>query len=524
MNSSQNQERGFDNQDQVLIDTISDQPVLLDFDGGQLSSDAGLLLLKSIDTHLGLLSNLAAVLRDDRDPDRIQFTREDLMRQRVFQIAAGYEDQDDCDHLRGDPIFKVLLGRLPATGADLASQPTMSRFENGVSRTELFRLAEVLLAHFIDSYTEAPAVIVLDFDDTEDVVHGTQEQARFNAYVGHYCFLPLHVYEGLSGRLITTLLKPGVFKGLQVQKLLHQLVCRLRQAWPGTRIIFRGDSHFMSPEVMAYCEEHDLHYVTGLATNAVLKRLAAATIAETEACFTKRSSEKVVRFHSFSYQAKTWSESRRVIVKVEVSAQGTNVRFIVTDLQQARARRLYRDVYCARGQMENYIKDHKVALQSDRTSCHRFLANQFRLFLHSAAYVLLWTLRHELLAHSSYKRVRFQTLQVRLLKLGASVREYSDHVQISLPYTCAVEAVLRQGFAPGLYPNQQTPQVKPAHAYNRMQGVLCASLRNRHCNTDLCWIKPLKMCSSGRAKGVKTDLTHEDAVLVPVPITENYPW
>ncbi len=250
------QERPFTAQDQarpdrLLVDWMDDKPVLLDFEAGRLSSDGGVLLVGPVDGHLGLTQAMASVLHDERDPKRTKHSRLDLMRQRVFQITAGYDDQNDSDHLRTDPIFKMLLGRLPETGADLASQPTMSRFENGVTPQELDQLAEVFLEAFIGSYAEAPAVIVLDFDDTADLVHGEQEQARYNAHVGNHCFMPLHVYEGLSGRLILTMLKPSLLKGIDLLPIVQRLFSRLREAWPRTEIIFRGDSHFTFPEVMA---------------------------------------------------------------------------------------------------------------------------------------------------------------------------------------------------------------------------------------------------------------------------------
>ena len=434
-------------QDGLRIDAIDHKLVLLDFQAGRLSSDAGLLLLKQVDGHLGLTQALASVLPDQRDAKRTRHSRTDLLRQRVFQIAAGYEDQDDSDSLRRDPIFKLLLGRAPETGADLASQPTMSRFENGVGSQALYQMAEVFVEQFIRSYDQAPEVIVLDFDDTADLAHGEQEQARFNAHVGDTCFMPLHVYEGLSGRLILTLLKPSLLKGIEILPIVRRLVSRLRQVWPGTEIIFRGDSHFTYPEVMAYLEAQPrMHYVTGLASNSVLKRLSSEIEAEARRHFARGDRAKVLRFHSVFYKAGTWPHPRRVIVKVEVTDKGVNTRFIVTDLVRAPAQRLYQRVYCARGQMENYIKDHKLALKSDRTSCHRFLANQFRLLLHSAAYVLLWALRAEVLGCSSWSRVRFETLQVRLLKLGACVKEEADHIGVSLPFSCPVQAVLRRSF------------------------------------------------------------------------------
>jgi hypothetical protein len=262
---------------------IEDKAILIDFDGGRLSSDGGLILLGDPDEQIGLTRALAAVLRDPRDPRRIDFTTHDLLKQRVFQIAAGYEDANDATTLRHDPIFKLLLGRLPESGAPLASQPTISRFENRASRTDLYRLARVLVEQFIASYERAPKLIVLDFDDTEDPAHGQQEQVRYDGHYGGYCFLPLHVYEGLSGRLITTIFKAKRFSAAQLLAVLKRLVKHLRHAWPETRIVFRGDSHFAYPEVMEWIEgQAHLHDVTGLTSNAVLKQLAQEVVEQAQ--------------------------------------------------------------------------------------------------------------------------------------------------------------------------------------------------------------------------------------------------
>lgn len=423
---------------------VGAKAVALDFDGGRLSSDAGLVLLKDPDEQLGLTRNLAAVLSDPRDPRRVHFTPRDLLKQRVLQIAAGYEDANDANTLRHDPIFKLLLDRLPETGAPLASQPTISRFENRVSRTELYRMALVLVDQFLASYVRPPKLIVLDFDDTEDPVHGGQEEARYDGYYGGYCFLPLHLYEGLSGRLITTIFKAKRFTGAQMLAVLTRLVKRLRQAWPHTLLIVRGDSHFAYPEVMQWIEEQpDLSYVTGLTSNRVLTELAREVVEQAKRAY-ERDGGKITRFHSTRYQAGTWSHSRRVVIKVEVSDQGVNTRFVVTDMEDARTKVLYQQIYCARGQAENEIKDHKLYLKSDRTSCHRFEANQFRLFLHSAAYVLLDTLRREVLKTTPWASATMETIQLRLFKLGARVQECTDWIKVSLPSSCPVAPVLRR--------------------------------------------------------------------------------
>ena len=423
---------------------VGAKTVTLDFDGGRLSSDAGVVLLKDIDAQLGLTRNLAAVLSDPRDPRRINFTLEDLLKQRVFQIAAGYEDANDANTLRADPIFKLLLDRLPETGSSLASQPTLSRFENRVSRPELYRMALELLHQFIASYTSVPKVIVLDVDDTEDPVHGGQEHARYDSYYGGYCFMPLHVYEGLSGRLITTILKAKRFTGAQMLAVLKRLVKRLRQVWPHTLLIVRGDSHFAYPEVMQWIEaQPSMGYVTGLTSNVVLQALAREVVEQATRAYAL-SGHKVTRFHSTRYQAGTWSRPRRVVIKVEVSEQGINTRFVVTDLEQARTKVLYQKIYCARGQAENEIKDHKLYLKSDRTSCHRFEANQLRVLLHSAAYVLLETLRREVLKTTQWASATMETIQLRLLKVGARVQECEDRITISCPSSCPVAPILRR--------------------------------------------------------------------------------
>ena len=423
---------------------VGDKAVDLDFDGGLLSSDAGLMLLKDPDEQLGLTRALAAVLKDARDPRRVHFTLHDLLKQRVLQIAAGYEDANDANTLRHDPIFKLLLDRLPDTGPPLASQPTLARFENHVSRPELYRMARVLVEQFITSYARPPQLIVLDFDDPEDPVHGEQEQARYDGYYGGYCFLPLHLYEGLSGRLITTIFKAKRFTGTQMLSVVKRLVKRLRHAWPDTLLIFRGDSHFAYPEVMQWIEaQAQLSYVTGLTSNAVLQTLAREGGTQAKRAY-ERDGGKITRFHSTRYQAGTWSRSRRVVIKVEVSDQGVNTRFVVTDMEEARTKGLYQHIYCGRGQAENEIKDHKRSRKSDRTAWHCFEANQFRVFLHSAASVLLDTLRREVFKTAPWACATMETIQLHVLKLGARVQELTDRIKISLPSSCPVASLVRR--------------------------------------------------------------------------------
>jgi len=426
---------------------VAQKPVDVDFSGGALSSDAGLLLLKEVDEQLGLTKAAAAVLADPRDPRYTLHSVQDLLRQCVFQIAAGYQDGNDSNTLRFEPIIKMAAGRLPLSGAPLASQPTISRFQNRPSRTQLYRMAICIGEQFIASYDEAPRLIVLDFDDTDSKTYGSQQLTLFNSYYGGYCYMPLHVYEGMSGKLITTILKPTVMKGPAVLSVLRRIVDRLRKQWPQATIVFRGDSHFSKPEVMDFIESvPNCMHVTGIKTNEVLKRLAAPVIAETERLFEQGDRSKVERFHSLRYKAGSWSRDRRVIVKVDVTSKGTNVRYVVTDMEEASANTLYQKIYCSRARAENFIKDHKLYLHSDRASCNRFEANQFRLFLHSLAYILFDTLRREVLRGTEWGSSTIETLRLKLIKVGARVRELKTRIKIELPTACPLQQTIRRSF------------------------------------------------------------------------------
>lgn len=309
-----------------------------------------------------------------------------MLTQRVFQIAAGYEDCDDCDDLRNDMIFKMCAGRLPQSGKELASQPTMSRLENSIDSKDLYRIGEQLIEIFIDSYCHEPKVIILDCDDTNNNTYGQQELSLFNNYYHDYCYMPLHIYEGLSGNLITTILKPGRRnKQSDVASLLKKIIGRIREQWANTMIIVRGDGHFASADFMEWgAKEYNIGFITGLSGNSKLHKLASLTIKSSEREF-KQYHKPVKRYHSFWYQAGSWAKPQKVIVKVEVSEQGTNIRYIVTDLVHFRTRDLYEKGYCARGAIELRIKEHKLYLRSDRSSCHSFKANQFRTQIGNSA-------------------------------------------------------------------------------------------------------------------------------------------
>ena len=427
--------------------SINNTPVLIDFNGGEMSSDAGLLLLREVEKQTGIIKALASVVTDNRDSRYVSHQTSALLTQRIFQIAAGYEDANDCDTLRHDPILKMCANRQPESGPALASQPTMSRFENSISRTNLYRLARVLADQFIQSYDKAPKIIVLDFDDTEDKTYGDQQLQLFNNFYKSHCYQPLHVYEGLSGKLVTTILKPGKrSNGKQMLMIAKRLIAYLRAEWPDTLIIYRGDSHFAYPETMAWIDtQKKVQHVTGLTGNVALIKLVDAQIQRAKQQF--NDTKKPVRiYHSFRYQAGTWDKHRRVIAKIEMNEKSLNVRFVVTDMEQAGAKQLYTVVYCARGNAELYIKDHKLYLKSGRTSCHRFMANQFRLFLHSAAYVLLHALKTNVLKTTRWANATMATLRLRLIKIGARVRQLKTRIKVELPSSCPVKQAITKSF------------------------------------------------------------------------------
>ena len=432
----------------LKLTEVNSQPVLVDFDGGQISSDGGLLLLREVEQQIGIIKSLTEAIHDPRDARYVKHTIMDLLMQRVSQIAAGYEDADDCDDLRADPIIKMCAGRSPETDDDLASQPTMSRFENSITRTYLYRLARVFVDNFIASYDNEPNLIVLDVDDTEDKTHGDQQLALFNKYCDEYCFMPLHVYEGLTGKLITTILKPGKrSNGKTMLAIVKRFISYIRSHWPHTIIIFRGDSHFTYPEVMEWIEEQqNVYFNTGLTANSRLGALVPSHIERAKKLYNLHNN-KVSLYHSFYYKADSWNRYRRVIAKIEILEDGLlNVRYIVTNLVKAPAKTLYSDIYCARGNAELYIKDHKLYLKSDRTSCHRFAANQFRLLLHSAAYVLIHALKTNLLKHTQWGNATIATIRLRLLKIGARVRQLKTRIKVELPSCYPLKETLTNSF------------------------------------------------------------------------------
>ena len=429
----------------LLFAPVNGKKVSARFDDPSVSSDGGALLLREVDRQLGLSESLAKAIADERRQSHVDHRLVDLLRQRAYQISCGYEDADDCDALREDPVFKTAVGRDPVEDAALGSQPTMTRLENAVTVRDLLRLGYAFVDQFIASYAEPPRMIVLDMDPTADAVHGQQQLALFNAYEDEYCFMPFHVYEGLSGKFITSVLRAGkTLTAKEILSVLKRLVRRIQAAWPDVEIVFRGDSHHTKPEVMEWLEAHGIQFITGLVPNRRLDSLFAPAIRAAEKKYReqKQIGRPVRICASHFYAAASWNRSRRVVCRVQVTAQGTDTRYVVTSFQAAGAKYLYDVVYCGRGKMELMIKDHKTALKSDRTSCHRKEANPFRLFIHSAAYVLMHALRANLLKGSELAHAQFDTIRLRLLKIGARMEAGRTFLRFHFPVACPVQEVL----------------------------------------------------------------------------------
>jgi len=406
-------------------------PVEVRFDGGRLTSDGGLPWLEQADVALGLTAAFAALIPEWRRGS-VRHRLEILVRQRVFQIACGYEDQDDADTLRSDPLLKLVCGRLPESDPDLASQPTLSRLENAVNRKTCYRLVVALGELYLRERERegVPTHIVLDLDGTDDPTHGQQEGSAYHGYYRQPMLHPLLVFDGETHQLITAVLRPGNTHGSTGGvAVLKRVVRALRARWPGVTIELRMDSGGAVPAIYAFCEQEQIPYTIGLITNPRLTDLAAPLVADAQRQRAATGAEKVRLLGEVTYQAESWDHPRRVIVKAEALPKGPNTRFVVTTRSDPPAA-LY-DWYITRGDGENAIKDLKRACFADRLSCHRFWANQFRLLLHAAAYWLLDTLRRWLLTRA-VPPLQLDTLRLQLLKIGGRVYQLRDRVRLRL--------------------------------------------------------------------------------------------
>ena len=402
------------------------------FDLEALTSDGGLVWLAEADAALGLSAAFAAVIPDWRRR-RGRHSLLTLVRQRVYQIASGYEDQNDADTLRFDPLLKQVCGRRPVSGPALASQPTISRLENAVGARACYRLAVALGQLYLRERAQVgcPTRIRLDLDSTADPTHGAQEGTAYHGYFAQHMYHPLLLFDGDTDQLITAVLRPGnVHASHGVVAILRRVVRALRSRWPDVAIELRADSGFAIPALYAYCEQEGITYTIGLVPNARLERCAAPLLAEALA-LAAATETKVRLLGETTYQASSWHRPRRVVYKAEALERGPNTRFVVTNRPAPAAAQAVYDHYVDRGEPENWIKDLKNHCFADRLSDHRFWANQFRLLLHAAAYWLLDTLRRWLL-RAGMERIQLDTLRLRLVKIGGWVRELTDRVRLHL--------------------------------------------------------------------------------------------
>ena len=436
------------NSQPIAFSSVGRRSVLADFAGGSITSDAGALLLREVDRRLKLVELLDAAIPDPRHQALITHRQSTMLRQRIFAIALGYEDGNDHQQLREDPLMQLASERGIDPDRPLASPPTLCRLENRVSRQALVDIAKVFVEIFIQSYASAPKELVLDFDATDDPIHGCQVNRFFHGYYDQYCFLPLYVF--CDHHLLVSYLRPAnIDAATHAWAILALLVKRLRQQWPGVKIIFRGDSGFCRWKMLRWCERHEVGYIVGLAKNKRLEPLAQAAMDQARELFEKAEDGQPQRiFTELLYAAGTWDKERRVIAKAEYLGppQGgkakENYRFVVTNLPQQR-QWLYERFYCQRGDAENRIKEQQLGLFADRTSCHQFVPNQFRVMLSAAAYVLLQSLRQTALAGTELAQAQVGTIRLKLLKIGGLVKRSARRIVLHLASGCPRQQLFR---------------------------------------------------------------------------------
>jgi hypothetical protein len=427
---------------------VDGRPVVAEFDAGAVTSDAGGLLLGAADKAIGLVRRLAGCFRDKRDARFIEHTATTLVGQRVFGIALGYEDLNDHDDLRHDPVMSVLASKLKAGRSDcapVAGKSTLNRLElSRATPTKYRKIAHdpaaiegLFVDLFIEAHAKAPKQITLDLDATDDPVHGDQEGRFFNAYYDCYCYLPLYVFCGRH--LLAAKLRPSNVDGAAgATQEIARIVKQIRARWPRVRILLRGDSGFCREELMAWCEANRVDFLFGLAGNARLVAEIGAELAQAEA-ESRRTSKPARRFKDFKYATlKTWSRRRRVVGKAEWTNGEANPRFVVTTLKPVEqpTRELYENVYCARGDMENRIKESQADLFADRTSTATLMANQLRLWFSSFAYVLVCAVRRIGLRHTQFAEATAGMIRLKLFKIGALVKVSARRIKFALPTAC----------------------------------------------------------------------------------------
>lgn len=417
----------------TIFQRVKGRDVEVNFSGGDVSSDGGVLLLKEADRSLGLTRRVAQVLNDPRDASRCRHSSESMLCQRVYGIGLGYDDLNDHDQLRHD----IALQTAVHSDNDLASSPTLCRFEKWADRKTAAAICGVFVDCFIESFDAPPKQLILDFDATDDRVHGNQEGKFFHGYYDHYCFLPLYVFCG--EHLLVPYLRPSNIDGAKhAWAILALLTRRFREEWPDVQIIFRADSGFCRHKMLDWCDRKNVDYIVGVAKNKRLTALCSRLRTKAEKQY-HRTGRKAKLFCNIWYGAGSWKTKRRVIAKAEHNSKGNNPRFVTTSLPDP-ARFLYEKVYCARGDMENRIKEQQLGLFADRTSCQFWWSNQLRLMLSSMAYVLIQKIRTTLKG-TEYEKAQASTIRLKLLKIGAVMRRNTRRIYFSLSSACPYQNI-----------------------------------------------------------------------------------
>jgi hypothetical protein len=410
----------------------------------ELSGDAGILLARQAEENVKVCAGLAACIEEWRDPKKITHSLEQLVSQRVYQLVGGYEDANDSNRLRHDPIYKLACARLPLPQQDLlASQPTITRLENQVSKAEVSKMRSRMVEQFIARYPSAPDEIVLDIDGWDDPTHGNQQLSCFHGYYGQHMYFPVLINEAKSGYPLVLQLRAGnSHPGKGVAGILRWLFWRLKRAFPDTRLVLRADAGFALPEILQVCERAGVGYAIGFARNAVTERKIADLLERARLQFI-RTQQKARLFDDVYYAAASWQAPRRLVMKAEWLPKGANPRFVLTNLDQS-AQAVYDDFYVQRGAAsEHRIKELKLGIQADRLSCTSFVANQFRLLLSQAAYMLLLTIR-EAAQHTEFATAHVERLRTLLIKGAARVRVSARRILVELAAYCPFAPQLRQ--------------------------------------------------------------------------------
>lgn len=405
--------------------SVKRRKVEANFEGGEITSDAGVVLLAQVDKRIRLSQQVSKCLSDNRRSASCEFSLEELLKQRIYALALGYEDLNDHQQLRHDLVFQTAANR----DSTMASASTLCRFENRAGRDSAVALHQVLFDQFVNSQRKPPKRLILDFDATDTPVHGEQDQRFFHGYYNHYCFLPLYVFCGRH--LLVSYLRPSnTDPARHAWSILSLLVKAIRKHWPKTEIIFRGDSGFCRWKMLRWCERQNVRYIVGLAKNSRLLEQCTFWTKLSESLFEQLGVKQRI-FTSIQYCARSWDKARRVIVKAEHSQHGSNPRFVVTNLEQ-KDQYLYDKIYCARGEMENRIKDQQLSLFADRTSCSKWWSNQFRQLMSGLAYVLFEAMRELNLQGTILEKSSPTTIRLKLLKIGAVVIRNTRRVKIMM--------------------------------------------------------------------------------------------